>query len=322
MRSLLGRSRMGTASLSDRVSFVRPAIRKSSPNCRTASADLFESGTMGGCAGGTSAPARTSAPTPREEGASTESTVCHSRSRFAARCTGAVSTGAQPAARCEGLNFGCGDGKFLNRLQDRGWDTYGIEPSADVAFLRHRRLKSPPQDGSFDFIVLHHVLEHVRTPLELLKQLALTLREGGVMFLSTPRLDTLPHHRDLPYCIDGRWHILCFTERCLSGLLARAGVQVTARLELPELDRVQSDGKQVRLRIVATRTASPPPLPAAPLAPALAALRQYGMASTVTLPLVCCGFFPCACVRHSSVASGEPRLRKFVSAGDVELFFK
>ena len=48
------------------------------------------------------------------------------------------------------IDFGCGDGKFLNRLQDRGWDTYGIEPSADVAFLRHRRLKSPPQEGSID----------------------------------------------------------------------------------------------------------------------------------------------------------------------------
>ncbi|MET0213481.1 MAG: class I SAM-dependent methyltransferase [Vicinamibacterales bacterium] len=177
------------------------------------------------------------------------------------------------------LDFGCGDGKFLNRLQDRGWETHGIELSTDVAFLRHRRLKSPPQDASFDFVVLHHVLEHVRTPLEILEQLALTLREGGVMFISTPRLDTLPDHRDLPYCIDGRRHILSFSERCLAGLLTRAGFHATARLDLPVLDRLQTDGKQLRLRIVATRTLSPSPLPSAPLAPALAALRRYGMAS-------------------------------------------
>ena len=39
------------------------------------------------------------------------------------------------------LDFGCGDGKFLDRLQERGWDTSGIEPSTDVAFLRHREAR-------------------------------------------------------------------------------------------------------------------------------------------------------------------------------------
>ena len=185
--------------------------------------------------------------------------------------------GPPPGAKV--LDVGCGDGKFLNRLQDRGWDTYGIEPSADVAFLRHRRLESPPQDASFDLIVLHHVLEHVRSPLDLLGQLSRTLREGGIIFISTPRLDTLPDHRDLAYCIDGRWHLMCYSERCLTGLLARAGLQVAARLDLPELDHSQTDGKPVRLRIVATRTVTTSPLPSAPLAPALAALRRYGMGS-------------------------------------------
>ena len=177
------------------------------------------------------------------------------------------------------LDVGCGDGKFLNRLQDRGWDTYGIEPSTDVAFLRHRRLESPPQDASFDFVVLHHVLEHVRSPLDLLSQLSRTLRDGGIIFISTPRLDTLPDHGDLAYCIDGRWHLMCYSERCLTGLLTRAGLQAATRLDLPELDRSQTDGKPVRLRIVATRTVTPSPLPSVPLAPALAALRRYGMAS-------------------------------------------
>jgi SAM-dependent methyltransferase len=188
-----------------------------------------------------------------------------------------------PPAGTKVLDFGCGAGKFLNRLQDRGWETYGIEPSTDVAFLRHRRLESPPQDASFDFVVLHHVLEHVRTPLDLLSQLARSLREGGVMFVSTPRLDTLPDHRDLQYCIDGRWHVVCFSERCLAGLLTRAGFHATARLDLPLLDQLQTDGKQLRLRIVATRTLSPSPLPSAPLVPALAALRRYGMASNSDL---------------------------------------
>jgi SAM-dependent methyltransferase len=181
----------------------------------------------------------------------------------------------EPPPSAKVLDFGCGDGKFLNRLQDAGWATYGIEPSTAVAFLRHRRLIAPPQDGSFDFVFLHHVLEHISDPLGVLRQLAGTLREGGVLFVGVPRLDTLPDHQDLKYCIDGHKHLMCFSELCLTGLLARAGLAVTASLHARELDDALTEGKPLRLRLMATRTATPPPLPAAPLAPALNALRRY-----------------------------------------------
>lgn len=184
------------------------------------------------------------------------------------------------------LDFGCGDGKFLNRLQERGWETYGIEPSTGVPFLRHRRLDIPPQDGSFDFVILHHVLEHVAEPLSLLRRLAGSLREGGVLFVSVPRLDTLGQHRDFRYCLNGRTHVVCFSARCLEGLLARAGCAVTASLDRPDLDAAQSDGKPLRLRLVATRTATPPPPPGAPLVPALNALRQYASASRGFVPWI------------------------------------
>lgn len=181
---------------------------------------------------------------------------------------------APPGARV--LDFGCGSGnKFLDTLQDWGWQTYGVEPSTSVAFLRHQRLDAPPQDGSFDLVILHHVLEHVAEPLSLLQRLAGSLREDGVLFLSVPRLDTLGQHRDLHYCINGRTHVVCFSETCLQSLLGRAGFAVAARLDQPELDDAETDGKPLRLRLIATRTATPPPPAAAPLAPGLNALRQY-----------------------------------------------
>ncbi|NOT24844.1 MAG: class I SAM-dependent methyltransferase [Acidobacteria bacterium] len=173
------------------------------------------------------------------------------------------------------LDFGCGDGKFLNKFQDLGWDTYGVEPSTDAAFVRHHRLHVAPQDGSFDFVFLNHVLEHVGAPLAVLEQLAATLRIGGVLFVSVPRVDTLPVHGDLDYCISGRKHVMCFSETCLRGLLARAGFTTAARLDTHELDAIFTDGKPLRLRLVAVRTSSPDPLPVAPLAPALEALSQY-----------------------------------------------
>jgi SAM-dependent methyltransferase len=182
-----------------------------------------------------------------------------------------------PPPHAKVLDFGCGEGKFLDRLQDAGWDTYGIEPSTSGAFLRHRRLERPPQDGTFDFAILHHVLEHVTEPLEILRQLASSLRQGGILFVGVPRLDTLPKHRDFKYCLDGRHHLLCYSHTCLRSLLARAGLAANARLAGPELDAL-TKGQPLRLRVVATRTKNPPPLPAMPLAPAVEALTRHARA--------------------------------------------
>jgi SAM-dependent methyltransferase len=188
------------------------------------------------------------------------------------------------------LDFGCGPGKFLDRLQDAGWDTYGIEPSTDEAFKRHRRLERPPEDGSVDLVLLNHVLEHVTNPLDILQQLARSLREGGVLFVGVPALDTLPQHRDFKYCVDGRNHLLCYSQACLRGLLARAGLRTTACLEGPELDAV-TKGQPLRLRLIAERTSATPSLPRSPLAPAVNALAEYqrarGLADRVrsTLPV-------------------------------------
>ena len=181
----------------------------------------------------------------------------------------------EPRPGMKVLDFGCGDGKFLDRLQSRGWETYGMEPSISTAFVRHRRLTTPPRDGSFDFIILHHVLEHVTNPLGLLQQLADAARDGGILFVSVPRLDTLPQHRDFRYCLNGRGHVVCFSESCLTGLLARAGFETVARLDAKELDEAVTEGKPLRLRLVAARTAMPPPPPGGPLAPGVSALRDF-----------------------------------------------
>jgi SAM-dependent methyltransferase len=173
------------------------------------------------------------------------------------------------------LDFGCGDGKLLDWLQDRGWKTYGIEPSMDVAFFRHSRLISAPQDRQFTLAILNHVLEHLTDPLVLLRQLAGALRDDGTLLLSVPRVDTLPEHGDFRYCINGRTHPLCLSEACLRGLLARVGLAVTARLDAPELDDAFTQGKPLRLRLLAARTAQPPASPDEPLAPAIRALTLY-----------------------------------------------
>ena len=172
------------------------------------------------------------------------------------------------------LDFGCGEGKLLDAFQEHGWETWGIEPAVDAAFSRHGRLQAVPDRPTFDMIVANHVLEHITDPLALLRRFAAASREDGYLFVSVPRFDTLPLHRDYGYVINGRAHVMGYTSTCLEGLLARAGWTPAGPVE----DRVpKGRGKTTRsrLRMIARRAGAVPPLPTSPLSSAQEALRLY-----------------------------------------------
>lgn len=158
-----------------------------------------------------------------------------------------------PPAGASVLDFGCGEGKLLDVLQDCGWQTWGIEPALDRAFRRHRRLHAVPDAPRFDLIVAIQVLEHMPNPLQVLRELAGACRAGGHLLLSVPRFDTLPHHRDYRYVLNGRAHITAYTWACLRTLLARAGWSAVAE---PPLEISKGGGGRMttsRLRVVARR---------------------------------------------------------------------
>lgn len=152
---------------------------------------------------------------------------------------------SQPADGASVLDFGCGAGAWLNEFQDRGWTTYGIEPSTDLPFERHQRLVEIPDEPRFDMFIAYHVLEHLPQPLDTLQRLAGALREGGYCFLSVPRIDALAAHGKIHYCLQRHNHIVAFTEACLRGLLARAGIQTLAVLDC--LDRQDTPSRRIRL---------------------------------------------------------------------------
>jgi hypothetical protein len=88
-------------------------------------------------------------------------------------------------------------------------------------------------------------------------------------------------HGDFKYCLHRRNHIVAFTEACLRGLLARAGMGVVAALH--DLDERFSQGRPIRMRLLAQKgaTAAVDPDPAAALTPVIEAyvrLRQEAVA--------------------------------------------
>jgi SAM-dependent methyltransferase len=180
----------------------------------------------------------------------------------------------EPPAGARVLDFGCGTGRLLDALQAHGWDTCGIEPALDDAFRKHRRLEFIPDAPAFDLIVAHHVLEHLPDPMALLRQFARASKPGGFLFLSTPRFDTLPVHRDYRYVINGRAHVTAYTWDCMQVLLGRTG---WVPVGLPP-DRVAKGGGRTtasRLRVFARRTDQARQLPADPAAAARSAMREY-----------------------------------------------
>lgn len=180
-----------------------------------------------------------------------------------------------PPPQSRVLDFGCGRGGFLDAFQSWGWETFGIEPAVDTAFPRHTRLTDIPSVPSFDFVIAHHVLEHVADPLALLRRFAAATRAGGFLLIGVPRFDTLPTHRDYGYVIS-RVHITAYTSRCLQGLLARAGWSF---VEVPQDEILVSGGRRTtaRLRVLARRVTTGVPLPEDALVPAIQALRAYNL---------------------------------------------
>ncbi len=177
------------------------------------------------------------------------------------------------------LDFGCGQGAWLDALQAAGWETTGIEPGPGqrrIAGRRHRMIDALPAEPEFDLIVSNHVFEHLRDPMGTIRTLAGALRPGGHVLLSVPDLSRLPAHQDLTY-VRGEVHIFSYTHAGMASLLGLGGLEVVARLDTPEWDAVMPS-EHKRLRVLARKTGQVRRPEGRPLDEAVESLRAYGRA--------------------------------------------
>jgi SAM-dependent methyltransferase len=95
------------------------------------------------------------------------------------------------------IDVGCGRGDMIGWLQRWGADVYGTEVSPAAAGVAagligsHRIFVGELADAtypsaSFDCVTLWHVLEHVREPDALLREIARVLRPGGFAYIEVP----------------------------------------------------------------------------------------------------------------------------------------
>ncbi|WP_275547208.1 class I SAM-dependent methyltransferase [Pseudomonas sp. Marseille-Q0931] len=98
------------------------------------------------------------------------------------------------------LDIGCGNGAFLSRAIDMGWQVQGceIDPKA-VATCRSIGIDATEGDAfhpslleqSFDVITMSHVLEHVTDQPQLLQRAYNLLRPGGMLWLALPNPESI-----------------------------------------------------------------------------------------------------------------------------------
>jgi len=97
------------------------------------------------------------------------------------------------------LDVGAGSGMLIEQAIQMGYQAEGVEPSAWLHRVARERslpvhLGTFPHSaarGEFDIITLIDVIEHVSDPMELLRNIAGSLAEGGIAIIVTPDVNSV-----------------------------------------------------------------------------------------------------------------------------------
>jgi 2-polyprenyl-3-methyl-5-hydroxy-6-metoxy-1,4-benzoquinol methylase len=136
------------------------------------------------------------------------------------------------------LDVGCGGGRFLRRMQKRGWQVAGTdfdEQAARKVSTRYgieTHVGDLPQCGlpaeRFDAITLSHAIEHLYDPLATLRECLRLLKPGGLLVMTTPNAHSIGA---IEFGANWRgWeaprHLHLFTVASLAALTRQAGFEI------------------------------------------------------------------------------------------------
>jgi SAM-dependent methyltransferase len=102
------------------------------------------------------------------------------------------------------LDVGCGIGYFLEVAKERGWEVHGTEytdraieicEGKGISMKQGKLDPSNYEPESFDVITSFEVLEHINNPVEEITNFNTLLRNGGLVYLTTPNFNSLLRHR-------------------------------------------------------------------------------------------------------------------------------
>lgn len=136
------------------------------------------------------------------------------------------------------LDVGCGRGQLLSVLHRAGFrDLTGIDPflSADHEVVpggvRVRKQSIESVTGSFDVVMLHHVLEHVEHQKEMLIHCRQRLAPGGKVLVRIPTVDCVvwERYRENAVQLDAPRHLFLHSYTSFDLLVCQAGLKLAFR---------------------------------------------------------------------------------------------
>lgn len=146
-----------------------------------------------------------------------------------------------PFGGCRMLDIGCGAGLYIRQMSELGWQCTGVDISSQ-AVASARRLNPSVEfhvglsgwhepEEMFDLISMHHVLEHLHHPKQVLADCYRRLRPGGRLVVNVPNIASFEAR-----CFGRRWkgldaprHLLHFREPVLERFLKEAGFVIQSK---------------------------------------------------------------------------------------------
>ena len=133
-------------------------------------------------------------------------------------------------------DIGCGNGDVLRKFKAAGYSTVGIDPdrsarkaAADAGTIYAGTAEDMPTIGPFDVVLMSHVLEHCIDPAKAVSNAASLLASDSTLVIEVPNNAALGFR-----WLGPRWpwtdiprHLSFFTDRSLSLLLERSGLEIT-----------------------------------------------------------------------------------------------
>lgn len=135
------------------------------------------------------------------------------------------------------LDIGSSTGLMLTLFRNLGWEVLGIEPSKN-AFKNALKRGIPTLNSTFptkslkkdffDVVIINHVLEHIKNPLEFLSQVDDVLKSNGIILIDVPNFGSLSakiKSANWEYVLP-KEHIWHFTSLSLTNILRKSGFKV------------------------------------------------------------------------------------------------
>jgi 2-polyprenyl-3-methyl-5-hydroxy-6-metoxy-1,4-benzoquinol methylase len=145
------------------------------------------------------------------------------------------------------LDFGCGNGTFLQKMMEGGWQAYGLD--FDPKAVSHCKTKGinantgdiPSQnypDNFFDVITINHVIEHVHEVDELLTTCNKVLKKGGKLVIATPNTESWQHkiYNDTWLQLDPPRHLHIFNIGNLETVVKRNNFSIISSFSSSRID--------------------------------------------------------------------------------------